>query len=156
VRSLAPALPLHSVYTLDEVRGRSAWVAQMWGGLLSQIAALALVLAVLGVYGVVSYSVSQRTQEIGIRMAMGAGRGRVIGMILGDGLRLSIWAAGLGLAAAVVLTRSMSRLLYGVGALDLPTLAGCSSALVLVALAASAAPAWRGTRIDPVLALRSE
>jgi putative ABC transport system permease protein len=156
VRSLDSALPLHSVYTLDEVRGRSAWVAQMWGGLLSQIAALALVLAVLGVYGVVSYSVSQRTQEIGIRMAMGAGRGRVIGMILGDGLRLSIWAAGLGLAAAVVLTRSMSRLLYGVGALDLPTLAGCSSALVLVALAASAAPAWRGTRIDPVLALRSE
>jgi putative ABC transport system permease protein len=156
VRSLDPALPLHSVHTLAEVRARSAWVAQMWGGLLSQVAGLALLLAVLGVYGVVSYSVSQRTHEIGIRMAVGAGRGRVVGMVLGDGLRLALWAAGLGLLAAAVFTRSMARLLYGVGALDPPTLLGCASALVLVALAASAAPAWRGTRVDPVVALRSE
>ncbi len=156
VRSLDPALPLHSVQTLDESRARSAWVAQMWGGMLSQVAALALVLAVLGVYGVVSYSVSQRTHEIGIRMAVGAGRGRVIGMVLGDGLRLALAAAVLGLVAAAVLTRSMSQLLYGVGALDPMTLAGCAGTLVLVALLASAAPAWRGTRIDPVRALRAE
>jgi putative ABC transport system permease protein len=156
VRSLDPALPVHSVHTLDEVRARSAWVAQMWGGMLSQLAGLALVLAVLGVYGVVSYSVSQRTHEIGIRMAVGAGRGRVLRMVLGDGLRLALSAAALGLVAAAVLTRSMSQLLYGIGALDPLTLAGCASALVFVALAASVAPAWRGTRIDPVVALRSE
>ena len=107
----------------------------MWGGMLSQVAALALVLAVLGVYGVVSYSVSQRTHEIGIRMAVGAGRGRVIGMVLGDGLRLALAAAALGLVAAAVLTRSMSQLLYGVGPLDPLTLAGCAATLVLVALA---------------------
>ncbi|RPJ50605.1 MAG: FtsX-like permease family protein, partial [Methanobacteriota archaeon] len=156
VRSLDPALPLHSVQTLDESRARSAWVAQMWGRMLSQVATLALVLAVLGVYGVVSYSVSQRTHEIGIRMALGAGRGRVIGMVLGDGLRLASSAAVLGLVAAAALTRSMSQLLYGVGALDPLTLAGCAGTLVLVALGASAAPAWRGTRIDPVRALRAE
>jgi ABC-type antimicrobial peptide transport system permease subunit len=124
--------------------------------MLSQVAGLALVLAVLGVYGVVSYSVSQRTREIGIRIAIGAGRGRVMRMVLGDGLRLSLAAAALGLVAAAALTRSMSQLLHGVGALDPLTFLGCASALVLVALAASAAPAWRGTRVDPVVALRSE
>ena len=89
-------------------------------------------------------------------MAVGAGRGRLIGMVLGDGLRLALRAAALGLAGAVVLTRSMSQLLYGVDALDPLTLGGCAAALVLVALVASAAPAWRGTRIDPVVALRAE
>jgi putative ABC transport system permease protein len=156
VRSLDPALPLHSVFTLDEARVRSAWVAQMWGQMLSEVAALALVLAVLGVYGVVSYSVSQRTHEIGIRMAVGADRGRVLRLVLGDGLRLALQAAALGLLGALVLTRSLSRLLYGVGALDPVTFAACSLALVLVALVASGAPAWRGTRVDPVVALRAE
>jgi putative ABC transport system permease protein len=156
VRSLDPALPLHSVVTLDEARVRSAWVAQMWGQMLSEVAALALLLAVLGVYGVVSYSVSQRTHEIGIRMALGADRGRVLRLVLGDGLRLALQAAALGLLGALLLTRSLSRLLYGVGALDPVTFAACSLALVLVALVASGAPAWRGTRVDPVVALRSE
>ena len=156
VRSLDPALPLHSVFTLDEVRVRSAWVAQMWGQMLSEVAALALVLAVLGVYGVVSYSVSQRTHEIGIRMAMGADRRRVLRLVLGDGLRLALQAATLGLLGALAMTRSMARLLYGVGALDPATFVACSAALVLVALVASGAPAWRGTRVDPVVALRAE
>jgi putative ABC transport system permease protein len=156
VRSLDPALPLHAVFTLDQVRVRSAWVSQMWGQMLTEVAGLALVLAVFGVYGVVSYSVSQRTHEIGIRMAVGAGRGRVLRLVLGDGLRLALQATGLGLLGALAMTRALSRLLYGVGALDPATFAACSAALVLVALAASGGPAWRGTRVDPVVALRSE
>jgi putative ABC transport system permease protein len=156
LRSLDPALPLESVFTLDEVRVRSAWVAQIWGRMLSDVAVLALILAVLGVYGVVSYSVSQRTHEIGIRMAVGAGRGRVLRLVLGDGVRLALQAAALGLLGALAMTRSLARLLYGVGALDPVTLVGCTGALVLVAVFASLAPAWRGTRVDPVVALRSE
>ncbi|HXY38175.1 MAG TPA: ABC transporter permease, partial [Vicinamibacteria bacterium] len=156
VHPLDPSLPLQSVYTLDEVRVRSAWVAQMFGQMMSELAALALALAVLGVYGVVSYSVSQRTHEIGIRMAIGADGGRVLRLVLGDGLRLALQAAALGLVGAVALMRSMSRLLYGVGALDPLTLLACSALLVGVALLASGAPAWRGTRVDPVVALRSE
>ncbi len=156
VRSLDPTLPLQSVFTLDEVRARTAWVARLWGQMLAEVAVLALVLAVLGVYGVVSYSVSQRTHEIGIRMAVGASRGRVMRLVLGDGVRLSLQAAALGLLGAVAMTRSLARLLYGVGALDPATLVGCTAALVLVALVASGAPAWRGTRVDPVVALRSE
>jgi ABC-type antimicrobial peptide transport system permease subunit len=156
VRSLDPMLPLQFVFTLDEVRARSAWVARLWGQMLSQVAALALILAVLGVYGVVSYSVSQRTHEIGIRMAVGASRGRVLRLVLGDGLRLAVQAAALGLLGGVLLMRSFARLLYGVSALDPQTLVGCTVVLVLVALVASGAPAWRGTRVDPVVALRAE
>ncbi len=156
MRSLDPSLPLQAVYTLDEMRVRSAWVAQMWGRMMSQLAGLALTLAVLGVYGVVSYSVSQRTHEIGIRMALGADRGRVVRLVLGDGLRLALKAAALGLVGALVLMRSLSRLLYGVGALDPATFLACSAALVSVAVLASGAPAWRATRVDPIVSLRSE
>jgi putative ABC transport system permease protein len=156
VRSLDPSLPLHSVFTLDEVRLRSAWVARLWGQMLSEVAGLALVLAVLGVYGVVAYSVSQRAHEIGIRVAVGASRGEIVRLVLGDGLRLAAQAVAVGLLAAALLTRSLSRLLYGVGALDPATLAGSTLALVLAALAASGGPAWRGARVDPVVALRAE
>ena len=106
---LDPALPLHAVFTCDLVRVRSAWVSQMWGQMLTEVAGLALVLAVFGVYGVVSYQVSQRTHEIGIRMAVGAGRGRVPGLVLGDGLRLALQATGLGLLGALAMTRALSR-----------------------------------------------
>jgi ABC-type antimicrobial peptide transport system permease subunit len=111
---------------------------------------------VLGVYGVVSYSVSQRVHEVGIRMALGADRRRVVRLVLGDGLRLALRAAALGLVGALVLMRPLSRLLYGVGTLDPATFLACSAALVSVAVVASGAPAWRATRVDPVVALRSE
>jgi ABC-type antimicrobial peptide transport system permease subunit len=89
-------------------------------------------------------------------MALGADRGRVVRLVLGDGLRLALQAAALGLVGALALMRSLSRLLYGVGALDPATFLACSAALVSVALLASGAPAWRATRVDPVVALRSE
>jgi putative ABC transport system permease protein len=156
LRALDPSLPAHSVFTLDEVRLRSAWVSRMWGWMLAQVAGLALALAALGVYGVVSYSVSQRTHEIGIRMAVGAGRGHVLRLVLGDGLRLGLQAVGAGLLIAFGVTRALSGLLYGVTALDPLTFVGCAAALLLAALLATGAPAWRGTRVDPMVALRSE
>jgi len=102
------------------------------------------------------YSVSQRRHEIGVRMAVGASRGRILRHVLGDSLRLAVTSAVPGLLGPVAMTRLLSRLLYGVGALDPPTLAACAAALVLAALLASGTPAWCAARVDPVVALRSE
>lgn len=124
VRALDPGLPLHSVFTLEEVRARSVWLAQIWGRTLAMVAAFALLLAGLGVYGVVSYAVSQRTHELGVRMAVGARGGDVLRLVLAQGLRLALWAVGAGLLGAFALSGALSGLLYGVDPLDLPTLAG--------------------------------
>ena len=156
IRALDPSLPLHSVFTLDEVRSRAVWVARMWGRMLAGVAAFALLLAALGVYGVVSYAVSQRTHELGIRMAVGAARGDVLRLVLGQGLRLALWSVGAGLLGAVALSSALAGLLYGVGPLDPPTLIGAAALLTLIALAASYGPARRATRLDPLTALRSD
>jgi len=149
-------LPVDSVSTLDQVRARASWVARLWGRMLGQVAVLALVLAALGVYGVVSHMVSQRTHEIGIRMALGAARGDVVRLVVRQGVGLALQAVALGLLAALLLTGALARLLYGVDARDPATLVGCAVLLTLTALLASSAPAWRATRVDPVTALRSE
>ena len=156
VRSLDPALPVDSVFTLDEVRARASWVAQLWGRMLSQVAMLALVLAALGVYGVVSHMVSQRTHEIGIRIALGAARGDVVRLVARQAAGLALQAVALGLLAAWLLTGALARLLYGVEPRDPATLAACAALLTLTALIASSAPAWRATRVDPIAALRAE
>ena len=130
VRGLDPGLPVDAVSTLDEVRARASWVARLWGRMLSQVAVLALVLATLGVYGIVSHMVSQRTNEIGIRMALGATRGDVVRLVVRQGARLALQAVAVGLLAALLLTGALSRLLYGVDARDPATLLrlrGCSS-----------------------------
>jgi ABC-type antimicrobial peptide transport system permease subunit len=126
--------------------------------LLAVFAGVALLLASIGMYGVVSYVVGQRTQEIGVRMALGADRGKVLHWVMKQGGRLALIGAGTGLAAALLLTQVMARssLLYGVRAYD-PWTMGCVTALLmLVAIAACAVPAWRATRIDPMTALRNE
>jgi putative ABC transport system permease protein len=156
LHGLDVGLPVAFVFTLDEVRARASWVAQLWGRTLSQVALIALVLAALGVYGVVSHMVSQRTHEIGIRMALGAARGDVIRLVVRQGMRLVLQAVALGLLAAVAVTGALSRLLYGVEARDPATLIGCALLLALTALFASWAPARRATRVDPVTALRAE
>jgi ABC-type antimicrobial peptide transport system permease subunit len=109
-------------------------------------------------YGVISYVVSQRTQEIGVRMALGADRRNVLRWVLTQGCRLAAIGAGMGLAAAAALTQFMARssLLFGVKAYDPWTMAGVTGLLILVALAASWIPAWRAARIDPMQALRAE
>jgi putative ABC transport system permease protein len=119
-------------------------------------AALALALGAVGIYGVISYSVAQRTREIGIRMALGARRQEVLLLIVGQCARLASLGVAIGLAGALLLTRLMSSLLYGVGAADPATYASVAILLVVVALAASYLPARRAMRMDPAIALRHE
>jgi putative ABC transport system permease protein len=122
--------------------------------LLGIFAGLALVLAAVGIYGVMSYSVAQRTREIGIRMALGAQRSDVMKMTIGQGLRLVLTGVAIGLAAAFVLTRVMSTLLFGVSPTDPVTFISISIVLVSVAVLAGYVPALRATRVDPMFALR--
>jgi ABC-type antimicrobial peptide transport system permease subunit len=124
--------------------------------LLGAFAAMALVLASVGIYGVIAYLVGQRTQEIGIRIALGAQRKDVLAMILWQGTRLALLGVVLGIAGAFALTRLMSGLLYAVGATDPATFALLALILTLVAMAACYLPARRATRVDPVAALRWE
>jgi putative ABC transport system permease protein len=128
----------------------------MWGGMLTRVAVLAFVLAALGVYGIVSYTVSQRRHEIGVRMAVGADRGRVLRLVLADGLRLALRAVALGLLGALAMSSALSGLLYGVDPLDPATLLTCAATLSAACVAASYAPARLATRVDPVVALRAE
>ena len=124
--------------------------------LLSLFAALALVLAVIGIYGVMAYGISQRTQEIGIRMALGAQRRNVLGLVLRDGLKLAGFGIVIGLASAFALTRLLTKLLYEIKPTDALTFVGVSLTLLLAALLASWLPARRASRVDPMEALRFE
>lgn len=147
---------IYDVRPLDEVISKSLAAQRFSMILLGAFAALALLLASVGIYGVVSYLVGQRTHEIGIRMALGAQRWHILGLVLERGARLATVGVGLGLAAALGITRLMASLLYGVGATDPLTFAGVTILLVLVALAACYIPARRATKVDPLVALRYE
>jgi ABC-type antimicrobial peptide transport system permease subunit len=124
--------------------------------LIGIFAALALLLAAIGIYGVMSYTVSQRTQEIGLRLALGAQVTNVRGMILGQTLKLTLIGVGLGLAGAFVLARFLASLLFSIGTYDPVTYLGVAFLLIGVALAASYIPARRAMRVDPIVALRFE
>jgi putative ABC transport system permease protein len=124
--------------------------------LLAIFAAVALVLAAVGIYGVMSYSVAQQTREIGIRMALGAQRSDVLRMTVRQGLRLVGFGLGIGLVAAFILTRVMASLLFGISATDPLTFISISLVLLAVAILASYIPALRATRVDPMIALRAQ
>jgi hypothetical protein len=156
VRELDPSLPLHSVFPLAEVRARAMWLSAMWGRMLSSVAVFGLVLAAAGVYGVVSYTVAQRTHEMGVRLALGAQAGDVLRLVLGQGLRMALVALAAGLFSAFALSGFLAGLLHGVEATDPWALLGPAFVLLAVTLLASYAPARRATRVDPLVALRTE
>jgi putative ABC transport system permease protein len=148
--------PIFSSKTLDSLIATSTGNQRFSMLLFGVFAAAAMALATVGLYGVMSYTVAQRAHEVGIRMALGAQRRDVLGLILRQGLRLTLGGVAIGLIAAWAATRLLINLLYGVTATDLPTFVGVSLLLVGVALLACYIPARRATKVDPMAALRSE
>ncbi len=151
-----PNLPLAEVRTLDDILSQSMARTSLTLVMLAIAAAVALALGLVGIYGVISYVVSQRTREIGVRMALGASSRDVSRMVLRQGMILAGVGVVVGLVAAVALTRLMASLLYGVEATDPVTFAVVATLLVAVALVASYLPALRASRTDPLEALRFE
>src|SRR4051812_25784993 len=156
VRSLDPDLPIYGLQPLTELVAASTSQSRFYMLLLGGFAVIALVLAGVGIYGVIAYAVRQRTQEIGIRMALGASRDRVLGMVVGQGMVLALVGAAAGLLGAFVATRGMRSLLFEVSASDPATYTGVALVLVAVAAVASYLPARRAARTEPNLALRGE
>jgi putative ABC transport system permease protein len=156
VWSVDPNLPLFGVHTLDYYSSRSMARTSFTLVMLTIAGSMALLLGIVGLYGVIAYSVSQRTHEIGIRMALGARKREVLRLVVGHGMILTLVGMGVGIAAALALTRFLSSLLYGVKPNDLLTLAAVSVGLIGVALLACYVPACRATKVDPMVALRFE
>jgi len=156
VREIDPQVALFDVQTMDEVVMRMLWRQRLMGNVLGTFAALALAMACVGLYGVVAYAVSQRTREIGVRVALGATRATVLRLVLGHGTRLVIAGIAAGLVAAYFAVRILESLLYGVHATDPTTFAIVALGLGAVALLAAAIPSRRATRVDPIIAMRAE
>jgi predicted permease len=156
IRAVDPMQPITSTYTLEDAVGEAVARPRLLTVLLGLFGAMGLVLGALGLYGVLSYLVNQRTREIGVRLALGAQRGDVLRMVVTRGLVLALIGVGVGLAGALLLTRLMQGVLYGVTSTDPLTFAAVAGVLLFVATIASAIPALRATRVDPLVALRSE
>jgi predicted permease len=156
IRSVDPQQTITSAFTLDDAVGDAVARPRLLTVLLGLFGAMGLVLGALGIYGVLAYLVSQRTREIGVRLALGARPRDVLNMVVGRGLRLAGLGVAVGLAASLVLTRLMQGVLYGVTPTDPVTFSGVALTLLGVAAFASWLPALRATRVDPLVALRSE
>jgi ABC-type antimicrobial peptide transport system permease subunit len=156
VRRADAALPMTGLKSMDEVFGDSIRRPRLIAQLLGLFAGLALVLAAIGTYGVLAYMVTERRREIGIRMALGADQGTVVGDVMRQGLGLAGVGIVLGVIAALGLGRLVASLLFGVQASDPITLGAVIGTIALVAGLASGLPAWRASRVDPTIALRSE
>jgi putative ABC transport system permease protein len=156
VQSLDQNLPVTKLQRLTEVLAGSLFAARMGAVLLAIFGSLALLLAAVGLYGVMSYAVSRRTREIGIRMALGAGGGNVLRLVLKEGMSLVAAGVAAGLLVAAAATRLLASFLFGVSPLDAITFLAIPVVLALVALLASYVPAHRAAKVDPMVALRYE
>jgi predicted permease len=156
LRELDAGVPMSSVRSMDEWLSQSAARPRWNAVLVTSFGCLALLIAAIGVSGVLSYLVNQRTQEIGLRMALGAQRLRVLGMVVKEGMAVALTGVVAGSLAALLASRALATLLYGVPARDPATFAAVAVALALVALAACIGPAWRASKVDPVVALHCE
>jgi putative ABC transport system permease protein len=156
VRQADPDAPLYNVATLDRILAHEVTLPRMYSVLVGVFASLAMTLAAVGVYGVMAYAVAQRTREIGIRMALGARRPQVLGLVLGRTIVHAGAGIALGILAAAMLTRYLATLLFALKPLDPATFVGAAVLFALVALVAAYVPARRAAAVDPTVALRAE
>ncbi len=156
VREVAPSAPMYRVYTMAQLAKDSMMQLSFTLLTLGLASALALILGAVGLYGVLSYVVAQRTREIGVRMALGAEAGRVRRMVVAQGARVVAVGIAIGVAAALAFTRALGSLLYGVKAIDAPTFVGVSAFMVAIGLLASYVPARRASKVDPIESLRGD
>ncbi len=156
IHAIDPSLPVASVRTMDDIMLAAQSRPRFLAVLLTIFSGVALTLAALGIYGVISYSVAQRTNEFGIRIAMGASSGKVLGLVLGQGAKIAVIGFAIGTAGAFWFTRFMSAVLFQVSAMDPLTFVAMLAILALVTLLACYVPARRATKVDPMIALRYE
>jgi ABC-type antimicrobial peptide transport system permease subunit len=151
-----PGQPIYELSTMDQILARAVFLPRLSTTLLASFAIAALLLAALGIYGVLSYSVSQRTREIGLRMALGASGGNTVALIVRNSVAMVAIGGVIGLIAATLLARSMEGILFGVEPFDLPSFSLAAFTLLIAGVVASLLPALRTTRVDPVVALRDQ
>jgi putative ABC transport system permease protein len=156
IRELDAELPMSNVRSMEDWVSNSAAQPRINAVLVAVFAAVALLIAAIGVYGVLAYSVNQRTREIGLRMALGAQQSNVVRLIVNEGMIVGLAGIAVGLGGAYALSRALASLLFGVDARDPITFLVVAATLMAIALAACLGPAWRGSRIDPIVALREE
>jgi len=156
VNSVDPDLPLAGLQTVDEIVSESLAIDRFSVVLFASFGALGLILAAVGIYGVMAFAVAQRTHEFGVRMALGAQRSRVISMVLKEGTLLAVVGTLIGLGGGYLVGRAMQSTLYGVDAFDVRAFIGVSALLLAAALLACWFPAWRASRVEPLEALRYE
>ncbi|MGA3187858.1 MAG: FtsX-like permease family protein, partial [Bryobacteraceae bacterium] len=156
VAALDRSVPVGELLTMDEIVGKSLAGRKFSVLLITMFGALALLLAAVGLYGVVSYSVAQRNREMGLRMALGAQQGQVLRMVIGEAMKLTIVGAAIGAGVAAFAGRALGSELYGVRPSDPESFAGAAATLLVVALIGAWIPARRAMRVDPVVALREE
>jgi putative ABC transport system permease protein len=154
--SVDPEQPIYQLSTMEQILARAVFLPRLSTTLLALFALAALLLAGLGIYGVLSYSVTQRTREIALRMALGSSGGGTVGLVAQNSLVLIGIGAAAGLASAILLARSMAGILYGIGPFDLPAFGAAAAVLVIAGVIASVLPALRATRVDPMVALRDQ
>jgi len=156
VKEIAPDEPVYRVNTMNQVLEYWMTPHKFSSLLLGIFAGLALLLAAIGIYGVIAYTVAQRTHEIGIRMALGAGKANVLRMIFSQGVKIAILGLAVGLALALIATRALSSMLYTVDARDPVIFTSVAATLFVVVMLASYVPARRAAKVDPLVALRCE